>query len=411
MDEECLALYEAGGMSFEDIEDFDEWFLRDGNCKRFLPNERSIVAFRVRHYDKERHAESISDFINFFYEDQYNRQTFLYIRNGDQFYRMQTGIDFGEHLFPDQEHSVVLGQHALWAKLFAGSVDKVITDAQYQGLVEDHAAEMAKWREKEAAWDKMSKKEQEGRCSPWRPSGLDHYERCTPESVFYDDAMELIAKAAKDHNRVAVVLQGLLDRSPAFHPHPPWQLFKPEGFINGIALVYDDSRALVPGDEPDFKAFRAKLNETLARGSMTVGQEITWEMREAEKENDRRSRSYHEKRDYNLTRYRPYGNPGPGTIAKVIRLGRDKKCTFEWERERQDWRSHTGAIPARITCSSTVLMNVDAYKAGDFKIFYNDPRTRAKYLKWAPYLLAAEDYVGRKTKKKKRQQKKKGKRR
>ena len=32
------------------------------------------------------------------------------------------------------------------------------------------------------------------------------------------------------------------------------------------------------------------------------------------------------------------------------------------------------------------------YKPGDFKIFFNDPRTRADYVKWAPFLLAAEDY-------------------
>ena len=36
--------------------------------------------------------------------------------------------------------------------------------------------------------------------------------------------------------------------------------------------------------------------------------------------------------------------------------------------------------------------SVDAYKPGDFKISFNDPRTRADYVKWAPFLLAAEDY-------------------
>ena len=28
----------------------------------------------------------------------------------------------------------------------------------------------------------------------------------------------------------------------------------------------------------------------------------------------------------------------------------------------------------------------------DYKQFYNDPRTRAKYIKWAPLLIAAEEY-------------------
>jgi len=35
---------------------------------------------------------------------------------------------------------------------------------------------------------------------------------------------------------------------------------------------------------------------------------------------------------------------------------------------------------------------VSAYKPGDYKKFFVDPRTRAQYLKWARMLLAAEDY-------------------
>lgn len=35
---------------------------------------------------------------------------------------------------------------------------------------------------------------------------------------------------------------------------------------------------------------------------------------------------------------------------------------------------------------------MSAYTPGDFHLFYDDPRTRADYLKWAPYLLAAEDF-------------------
>ncbi len=40
----------------------------------------------------------------------------------------------------------------------------------------------------------------------------------------------------------------------------------------------------------------------------------------------------------------------------------------------------------------TFLFNVDAYTPGDYKQFFEDPRTRAEYLKWAPFLLTAEDY-------------------
>lgn len=49
-------------------------------------------------------------------------------------------------------------------------------------------------------------------------------------------------------------------------------------------------------------------------------------------------------------------------------------------------------IPTQFTCTDKYLFNVDAYTPGDFRQFFEDPRTRAQYLKWAPYLLAAEEY-------------------
>ena len=38
------------------------------------------------------------------------------------------------------------------------------------------------------------------------------------------------------------------------------------------------------------------------------------------------------------------------------------------------------------------LLNVDAYQVGDFKQFFDDPRTREDYFHWAFLLLTAEDY-------------------
>lgn len=48
---------------------------------------------------------------------------------------------------------------------------------------------------------------------------------------------------------------------------------------------------------------------------------------------------------------------------------------------------------ARISVPLEKLFNVSAYQQGDFKRFFADPRTREKYLEWAPLLLSAEDYV------------------
>lgn len=50
-------------------------------------------------------------------------------------------------------------------------------------------------------------------------------------------------------------------------------------------------------------------------------------------------------------------------------------------------------IKDSITVPFESLLNISAYRAGDYKRFFSDPRTRSEYLKWAPYLLMAEDYV------------------
>lgn len=133
MDEECLMSYEAGGMEFAQIGAFDEWLARPVNRDRILPFPRCIVAFRVRRTDKEREITSLWSFIRILDQQEADKQTFLYIRNGDRLYRMDTDVDFGEKLFPDLDRQRLTGP--LWAKVdWHGAPIDVITDNEYQGL-------------------------------------------------------------------------------------------------------------------------------------------------------------------------------------------------------------------------------------------------------------------------------------
>jgi hypothetical protein len=103
MDEECLIDYDAGGMEFKKIRDFDKWLLRPHNTAAILPHQRCMVAFQVRRNKKEREDAGISyghmlQQIRLEMSDQY---TYLYIRNGEKVYRLSTQIDLREKLFPD----------------------------------------------------------------------------------------------------------------------------------------------------------------------------------------------------------------------------------------------------------------------------------------------------------------------
>jgi hypothetical protein len=411
MDEECLAQYRTGGMTLENLEDFDAWLLEPENLERILPFTRCVVSFRVRRFEKRREMPNLSAFLRILEEKEQDKFTFLYIRNGQQVFRMRTGIEFGEKLFPDMDRASLGGK--LWAEMFAGDVKGLITDHDYQEREKTYKRELAAFKVREKAYKEALKTPEAKRRAkekklrhgpdascvdvPW--PGMEPYRSWNTfvpynrSTVYYDDITAKIQSEIKEHNRIALILQGLLDRSPVLHPHPPWQIWTEAGFQAAFTLIYDDSRALVAGEKPDFEAYRARLNKHLLVGSITVGQEDAWLRAEAEKENDRRDRDYRWKGEYRPTHFRPDGDPGPGMLARVARHSRGNgKVTYEWIRQRRRSYSDEDKVKATFTTDVKRVLNVDAYKPGDFKQFFNDPRTRAEYLKWAPLLLEAEEY-------------------
>lgn len=471
MDEECLLDYQHGGMEFKNLRQFDKWMAKPRNRDRLLPFPRCVLAMQVRRRDKEREITSLRAFINIALggERDADKLTFLYLRNGDQLFRLDTAIGFDEQLFPDLDRHVLAqaNKEQLYAKDHG---HKVITKSQFDAMGAQEAAEERKAKEEyEAELAEFKRQEPEYRRQlaeyevamarykidraiydrayaradriarkktgkgdgtyfeynppqaedvgvtypeePKRPNGprepwLRHVSRYSEDyrpwnkdNVYFDDISETIKEEMDRHNRVVLVLQGLLDRSPVFLPHPPWRLWSDEGFTQALKLVFDDSFALTDGPKPDFEAYRARLNAKLKVGDITVGQEDFWERVEAKRENARLDRSWRShSRDFRPTRYRPDGNPGPGLHARVVKLG-SKGAHFTWDRERS-WRSrHDGwgnrrsdHLPCHLTVPLDKLFNVSAYTPGEFKQFFNDPRTRADYLKWAPLLLEAEEW-------------------
>lgn len=387
MDEECLARYQVGGMEFKNIKAFDKWLSRPDNMNRLLPFPRCAVAFRVRRHAKVRNAINLLSYLSILDQEPTDKITFLYFRNGDQMFRLQTEIEFGAQLFPDMQKSVLTSK--LWARSFAGRItdDPLISDEEHQAMIEEERKEQAEIEARLAAAPEKDHWfiEHHG---PW-PS--EDYVPFDKSEVMYDDIAKRIANEIKAHNRIALVLQGILDRSPVFHPHPPWQIWTPDGFEQALELVYDDTRVLVAGAKPNFEAYRTKLNASLKVGSVTVGQERAWMRHEAEKENRRRDNALRSRGDFRYLYYRPYGNPGPGKLARVTAYSLKKQtCSYEWDRDRM---REEGKIKATIAVSVGTLLNVDAYQPGDFRQFFDDPRTRMEYLRWAPYLLEAEEYL------------------
>jgi hypothetical protein len=412
MDEECLVGYETGGMEFKNLEAFDRWLSKPKNFNRVLPFPRCLLSFKVRRHRKDRYAHNILDFFRILDQERFDQLTFLYIRNGAQLWRLSTEIDFDEELFPDMESPELSGKIMAEVRNEHDNVTLMSEDT-YKGRLEDfrrrekaYEVEAKEHEEKLAAYKAALKTpeaaarakelgltEPDACCvdmpwvSDWGPRQPEYPFRFgepvpyDKSSVYYDDITAKIQSDIKAHNRIALVVQGLLDRSPALHPHPPWQIWTEAGFSQALVLIYDSARALVPGPQPDFERYRALMNHTLAAGSVTIGQQNAWHAEESEK-----STKYD---------HRPrYGDPGPGKFAKVESYNeKTGMVTYSWLRQRRGYdEDKKGGIRRSFSCKVTEVFNVDAYTPGDFKIFYSDPRTRQMYLKWAPLLIEAEEY-------------------
>jgi hypothetical protein len=417
MDEECLLNYRHGGIECKDIRDFDKWLAKRENLERVLPFPRCMVAMRVRREEKERDwgGDPVQLFINIRLKEL-DDSTFLYIRNGSQLWRMNCDLEFGELIFPPREE-VDLSE-PLMVKLHGGTIEEFMKKREWDAIHEQEVEQKRlhdEWNEAHPfeEWVKTwnlddPKRNPEGifARSGWEEANphkdpyhfASYFEKWEPfdkSSVHYDDFVEKMAEQVRQWNRIALIIQGLFDRSEVLHPHPPVQSWTRAGFDKAIELIYDGSHALHGGEAPDFEAYRARCNASLRKGSVTIGQDGFWTRREAEKLCERLDRSWRDTGKYRPTEHRPYGNPGPGYVARVVSWSPTKGATFAWTRERQGfkkWSDDSDVLKTTITVPASELFNVSAYKLGDYLAFFRDPRTRAQYLKWAPALLAAEEF-------------------
>ena len=356
MDEECLAAYEHGGMEFKNIHAFDKWMTKPKNRDRLLPFPRCIIAFQVRRHRKERHAHTWADYIQFAKLEEMDKYTYLYMRNGERMYRLATEIEFERQLFPDVDERESLSGK-LWARVdgienddeevrrytmgggrsdddfdddTAGShIRMLIPDRRYHGMLEDEQRAYIEWRDVKvpeakaliARYRRASKKERDtdpdlsrhwpsGPNIPGEPhrNSLD-YTLFNRDNVHYDDIANYIQKQIAAHNRLVLVLQGILDRSPVMHPHPPWVLWNADSFTQALELVYDLSKALVSGEAPDFEAYKARCNSQIVEGTIVLGQERAW--RRARNEDDEGCRPSYGREP--RRRYRNIDDPVPAS--------------------------------------------------------------------------------------------------
>lgn len=381
MDEECLLDYDAGGMEFKDIGKFDEWLSRADNFERIFGYERCLVAFQVRRDKKVRYSDNLlSSFINFSLENE-DKYTFMYVRNGERLYRVAAELEFEEMLFPTGD---VMFNEPMMAKFYCDRVESLMPVREYEVL----ESEYQKVKDESDLWETENPEEHHFK-NPFysKHSHLNHiisgYQLVNDEHLYFDEVNQYISNKIEQYNRIVLIIQGLLDRSDVLHPHPVIKLHKPDDFHQMVKLIYDAEHVLTFGQTPDFAEYKKQCNSLINKNSIFVGQEIVWQEQKREKEREQERR-----RGYSSWNT----EEGTGKLAFAERIQpRAKKAVFSWLREKADYSGYY--VRKTITVQFDSLFNVSAYKKGDYKLFYQDPRTRKDYVKWARYLLAAEDYA------------------
>lgn len=387
-DEECLLDYQAGGMEFADMGEFDKWLAKPVNRDRILPFPRCMASLRVRRTVKDRSHLGLSAFVEIAERDA-DKYTYLIVRNGDNLYRVRTDQEFGEHLFP--ERTAFDPSEPMMMKLWGRSrVEAFMPKREFDDRVAENDRKNAlrkQWAAENPDTHWMHNPHDGGSfsTSDWHPFD--------DSSTYFDLGMEAIQSEIKGYNRIALIVQGLFDRTEMLAPHLPVQMWNPSSFSSAVELVYDNSMVLHWGEAPDIAAYVAHCNAQADADSVFFGQELEWELREAERENryvENNWRIPYEKK-YFHKRLRPAGDPGPGRLAiPAAWAPRTKEATFAWLKDARAYGNPQ--LRATLKVPLDKLFNVSAYKLGDFRQFFVDPRTRAQYLEWAPMLLSAEEY-------------------
>lgn len=276
MDQECAAAAEEGGIDAIEIDAFDQWLTEDPvHLEQVLPEAKGVVALRPRFDFK-------------MYEDPWktqavaeaNEQTYFLIRNGDRLFRTWTDFNVGKNLIPTDDEFTSLFRK----RRFMGDGEEPLEPGGYE-------------------WQKAEKK----------------------------------AEARERHYmRVALILQGLIDRTTLFHPLPEGgaSFMDPRHHEEGkVRFIADAEPSLGDGHEP-FPDWQKRLMGELRAGMRVVG---------AFDGEDFRSKRWEIRRtgQYHHPNVNPPGAayPKQGVIYKLEGKDRDGDLVFRYERDDEVYDS------------------------------------------------------------------------
>ncbi|MHB8619054.1 MAG: hypothetical protein ACYDAG_05670 [Chloroflexota bacterium] len=216
MDEECAVAAETGGISAVEVECFDAWLTEDpAHLDQVLPESKGMVALKSRRHNKR-------------YENPWQqaamddaaKKTYFLLRNGNNLYRMWTNFDAGTTLTPKTSEFL-----------------SFFRDQRYN----------------------------------FKTNTTDEFP-LTPGSAAFMAAEKKADARRRHYMRVALILQGLVDRTTIFRPLA-WTV-NVGGFADyeerRIVVISDADLVLSDGRER-FKDWLTRINGEMSIGMRVVG--------------------------------------------------------------------------------------------------------------------------------------------
>lgn len=328
MDEETAIAAEDGGIDIRSIEAFDEWLTASPANLDQLLPEKRGV---VAIMARRKDRDYGDPWVNKTLNGQ-NHQTWWLIRNGENLYRMQTDFNAGARLVPAR--------------------------TEFTSMFVDR----------------------------WSGKPLE------PGTQAWMKAEEAAGARERHYMRVALILQGLIDRTAVFAPLPVAgvSLLRPEHYDEGhVVLIADDENQITTGRLP-FREWIAQKNSGL-----TSGMRIAFTPNHDDWPDRGRDRNWGE---HERLTPRRAETPDMGIHVLERRGDRGGEFAFLYARTQEDWigsgrdaecRAPKTRASARVRISDPFILAVDLVTADEIRAYLEARTERHAYVKMFPMLRAA----------------------
>lgn len=331
MDEECAVAADEGGIDARAIEAFDEWLTSDpAHLAQVLPEQRGMVALKPRRTRKDYADPWMDHAIN-----KANQKTYFLLRNGDNLFRMWTDFEVGDRLIPRTDEFVSF------------------------------------FSERRHNWT----------------TGKDETIAFKPGSDAFMKAEKAADGRRRHYMRAALILQGLIDRTPVFLPLA-WKINVGDeaSYVDALRVVLDADLMLSDGRER-FKDWFARINGDLGVGQRIVGCFNSWE---------HGLRIHNFDKSNGNSRISPSGADFPSSNRLfTLEERRAGGFAFFYKRSGSRWSPYEGevAYQKRAACvveaDDRFILNFDAATVEEMSFFLASRLDRSDYTYLFPTLKLA----------------------